>query len=715
MQHSKVIRPAAALRPALMARYQDLGDLRHDYPLVLVEQGGEGALIRPLSRILDEALRASAPVGAEGEALRQQALRLETELRRRVLAGAAGRLSDLWRAVEADLVRQSGEAPFGPLDRNLDLVRKHIAVDGAVIGCDAATLRRVLEHVWRATHDTKAHAFRKTVEGLILRLSDILKSDHMKSDEAHGSEALASAMATRDGSVDFAALSDVLHRQRPEDRLPAARVARIETALRALQCQPFFGPGRASQHCADRRAPYTYVFDSCSAALEAHRERLPDVLEFTKALTIAELEVENKYRPELHDAVFASFDESDLSADQLDLLPSTLICLRDGVTASAEISRAYEALACGLPFKVLVQVDDILGPTAPEPPRNSFGAGTARLASMAMGLNNAFALQSTSAHLYRLRDTLSHGMTYRGPALFSLYSGATATMPGIPPYILAAAASEARAFPNFAYDPGAGADWAGRFDLGANPQLEGDWPEYPLAFEDALGQRNSETVAFTFVDFAICDARYARFCHPAAPDDRTQVIEPAAAWLNRARGTRGTDRPYVLAVDPDNRLMRIVVDDRIAVAALGCKDAWNRLQELAGINNSHANRLLAEERRAREAVAQAVAQAAVAPVAVVPAAPAPQAVSEPQAADDGAPWIETPRCTTCNECKQISSGLFDYDENMQAFIKNPDGGTYRQLVEAAESCQVSIIHPGRPRDPNEPNLAELIERAKPFN
>jgi hypothetical protein len=37
------------------------------------------------------------------------------------------------------------------------------------------------------------------------------------------------------------------------------------------------------------------------------------------------------------------------------------------------------------------------------------------------------------------------------------------------------------------------------------------------------------------------------------------------------------------------------------------------------------------------------------------------------------------------------------------------------MVDAAESCQVSIIHPGKPRNPDEPNLAELTERAEHFN
>ena len=55
-----------------------------------------------------------------------------------------------------------------------------------------------------------------------------------------------------------------------------------------------------------------------------------------------------------------------------------------------------------------------------------------------------------------------------------------------------------------------------------------------------------------------------------------------------------------------------------------------------------------------------------------------------------------------------------YDANKQASIVNPEAGTYLQLVEAAESCQVSIIHPGRPRHPNEPGLEELLARAEPF-
>ncbi|HSQ68752.1 MAG TPA: ferredoxin [Steroidobacteraceae bacterium] len=78
------------------------------------------------------------------------------------------------------------------------------------------------------------------------------------------------------------------------------------------------------------------------------------------------------------------------------------------------------------------------------------------------------------------------------------------------------------------------------------------------------------------------------------------------------------------------------------------------------------------------------------------------------------PYIETIRCSTCNECTQINPRMFNYNENKQAFIADLKAGTFKEMVEAAESCQLSIIHPGKPWDPNEPGLEELIERAAPF-
>jgi len=725
----------AALRPALFARYGALERLRYDFPLVLVEGDGDGPVLRPLTSVMDAILRETAAPGAAGEKLRQLVLGLEDAIRQRVARGERDTLTNLWRTCAADLVAASNEPPFGPLATNLDRAREALRVDGLVIDCDGATPKAVLAHVWKAVHAAKAKEFRKKIDGLILRLTDILKADFTKSDEAHTPAALESSIGTSYAAAfDFHALSRVLSRGHADEGLPKERERRIHWVLFVLRSQRFYGPGRSSERKPGQPEPHRFIFESCAEALDAFRERLPAMLEFVKALTIAELEIENKYRAELHDPVFERFDESDLSAEQLALLPTSLVCLRDGRTDTAETVQAFEALASGLSIKVLIQTDDILGGTSPEPSRTAFGVGSARLAAMAMGLNSAYVFQASSAHLCRACEGLVTGMRYDGPALFCVFSGAVETAPHVAPYLLAAAATESRAFPTFSYDPSAGPDWAARFDLTNNPQLTADWPMHRLDYEDDALQRLAEDVAFTYIDFAACDRRYARFCEPSARAEWGEDMVPASECLEFSPEADGGRRPYVLTVGPDDELRRTVVDEKIIEAARRCNDAWRRLQELAGINNSHATRLLARERavweaeREREAplpgVAEAAAsaaptaeppaEAAAAPAEAAPAAPAAANGAEPAGEGDG-PWIEISRCTTCNECTQINNRIFVYNDDMQAYIADPDGGTYREIVEAAESCQVSIIHPGKPPNPDEPNIEDLIARAEPFN
>ena len=78
------------------------------------------------------------------------------------------------------------------------------------------------------------------------------------------------------------------------------------------------------------------------------------------------------------------------------------------------------------------------------------------------------------------------------------------------------------------------------------------------------------------------------------------------------------------------------------------------------------------------------------------------------------PYIDSPLCTTCNDCTDINPQLFMYNGNKQAYIADLAAGTYAEMVQAAERCQVAIIHPGKPWNGDEPGLDELLERAAPF-
>jgi pyruvate-ferredoxin/flavodoxin oxidoreductase len=87
------------------------------------------------------------------------------------------------------------------------------------------------------------------------------------------------------------------------------------------------------------------------------------------------------------------------------------------------------------------------------------------------------------------------------------------------------------------------------------------------------------------------------------------------------------------------------------------------------------------------------------------------------AADDLAidPYIDSARCTTCNECINLNSKLFVYNGDKQATVADPSAGTFQQLVVAAERCPVGAIHPGTPRNPKEKDLPKWLKRAEPFN
>ena len=78
------------------------------------------------------------------------------------------------------------------------------------------------------------------------------------------------------------------------------------------------------------------------------------------------------------------------------------------------------------------------------------------------------------------------------------------------------------------------------------------------------------------------------------------------------------------------------------------------------------------------------------------------------------PYIESERCTSCNECTNANRKMFAYNADKQAYIKDPRAGTFAQLVQAAEKCPVGAIHPGTPLNPNEKDLEKWLKRAQAF-
>jgi len=211
------------LRPALLARYRDLARLRYDFPLVLVENGRGESFVQALSGIVDALLLGIAQ-DEDDERATWHVLRLEREMRANVAEGVSGSLATLWDAASARLASPSDAA----LRKSLDRARSALKVDGEVVDCDAALPGRLVAHGWRLVQQERAGRFRGFIDGLCIRLSDILRADFVRSDAGRSPKSLkASFGGSHSDEFDFRAMSRMLGAAGSGDTMRETRRCRI--------------------------------------------------------------------------------------------------------------------------------------------------------------------------------------------------------------------------------------------------------------------------------------------------------------------------------------------------------------------------------------------------------------------------------------------------------------------------------------------------------
>lgn len=698
-------------RPALFARVADLNSLRYDFPLILNVNETPDRSVLSLSRLVDDAVE-SLGNNADRERIARHGYKLEAELRNGLSAIGSGDFGKMWNEATARLSNGSDST----LEDSAKKLWSHFDANGTLVDADAELPSRVVYHAWNAVQASKAKSFRQKAERLLQKLRDILDAEVVGSAAGRAPDRLRAGVGSSFASTfDFNAMSRMLVEAKPSFELSVDRRTRIERLIEVLEKQRFYPIGK------NLNEPYSFAFFKCSDALDAYTERHDEAVELLKTLAIADLEAKGEYRESVHDVLFNGFGANGLDAEELAELPDYLVCTDSATLDAAETAQMVELLAAGLPIKVLVRTDDVLEPSKVAEGHVALGLRARQLVDTAIGLTDVFVFQSGASHLFKMRDSLLRGLSYDGPALFSVFSGATRHNADVPPYLVAAAAMESRVFPAIVYDPSAGSDWATRLAVNENPSLDDDWPTHKFLFEDESLQAGTEDLAFTLADFMSMDDRFfGHFAVVPATECSDDLIPVPKALETVVSGMPG-EVPVVTLVDADGCIRRAIVDDRLLRETRRCLTMWHSLQELGGIHNSHAERLLAKELKSRSAETAAKPQTAEVPQAEAAAAPERVAavvatIVEPAAEDHGdEPYIETARCTTCNECTNVNPRMFAYNAEKQAYIADPDAGTYRQLVEAAEGCQVSIIHPGKPRNLKEPGIEDLIKRAADFN
>jgi pyruvate-ferredoxin/flavodoxin oxidoreductase len=261
------------------------------------------------------------------------------------------------------------------------------------------------------------------------------------------------------------------------------------------------------------------------------------------------------------------------------------------------------------------------------------------------------------------------------------------------------------------------------FDLEGNPSIDQDWPTYTLQFTNEEGKLDKMEVPLTFADFAVTEGRFRKQFRTVPRDAWNDNLILLADFLKLSADERDGKFPYIWGVNAKNKLIKVVPAQPIVLACEDRRNFWQMLKSLAGlqtqkldestiqrIRNEFAHELasklmvMADGSAASTTVVEAVAQPVAAAIAV-PASTGPQT----------GPWIESAMCTSCDECTGINPRIFAYDEHRHAYVKDAKGGPYKDLVRAAEKCTAQVIHPGSPSDPNEKDLAKLIQRAAKYN
>lgn len=755
-----------SLIPAVLYPYRDLARVRYDYPLCLPDSPGEAWAV-PLRTIFDRLIEKTVPEGEEGESFRKNLLRLEEQIRHFLENEGAGRLTDLWEAAANQILEdaRSQKQKDDLIAKQFAAARNALNLDGTLLPCDSSTPERLLQaaagRVWR----NKIEKIRREVEDLIARLRDTLDTDEARASRAYSAEGLRASIGKGDEEeVDFSAMSTILARSRPAQSLPEKRQQRIAESLHTLESlRPFLAGESGAAKPKGRMAQPDTLADSAKTALEAARRWQKTFVAFFKALRIARLEAKNRYHEEKHDAFFATFDVNLLTPEESGLFPPVLLSLAANRIKAEDKSLLLDILGSDFPTKILLRVDDLAESPFADDHQPAANFWAAQLARMALNSNHSYVLQSGISNPAALAGGFANGLQYQGPALFAVYTaaGAEAHSP-LPGYLLSAAASHSRAFPGFVYDPGKGADWASRFSLSLAAQSARVWPEMTFLCQTVEGREKMTAVEFTYADFLAADRRFAGQFLPVPPADGSDKLVPLGEYFRLSREDMADKVPFLWMVDEKGLLWRVVVSWRVVAAVQRIAANWRNLQELAGINNSHLLRMMEAEQKqlqdeTRRAAEPAAAQPAASPnvaeltrdiafriingliavgrgeaipsapltVPLLPPSPAPgvPAAGAPAAAPEKAEealvieeaYIDSPLCTSCNDCININNRVFAYNENKQAYIKDAGAGTFKQLVQAAEKCPVQIIHPGKPKNPNEPGLEALIKRAAKFN
>ncbi len=232
----------------------------------------------------------------------------------------------------------------------------------------------------------------------------------------------------------------------------------------------------------------------------------------------------------------------------------------------------------------------------------------------------------------------------------------------------------------------------------------------------------------TFADFAASEGRFRKQFRIAPADTWSDEMAPLHEFLEMDADDREELIPYIWGVNDKNRLIRIICSAEMVLSCQERLSFWHQLKGIAGeLDQVDVNALVQQakiemaNRLSSTLLSLAASGNAGALTDNISTQTMEASGSNGSGAGNGeeAPdyepvWIETPECTACDECTEIAPETFVYNDDKQATVSNSRGGSYKNIVRAAEKCTAGCLHPGTPWNMTEKDIDKLIKRAEKY-
>ena len=636
--------------------------------------------------------------------------------------------------------------------------------DGACTGCGEKSVLHLFTSTVTALMQGRVKKHVNEVTDLIDQLEKHIKmklAEHVDISNLSGIEkALTSHQASDLSLAELAGTLDEGKSGKPVDQEWLAWVTRLLTKLKQLRHAYVDGVthnGRANMGFINATGcssvygssfpynPYPFPWanhlfqDSASVALGLFEGHMVKMAEGFKAIRMAKAELDGAENFAALEKELTYFNWERFSDEEFLLCPPVVSVGGDGAMFDIGFQNVSRALMSGRPIKILVLDTQVYSNTGGQACTSGFmgqvsdmapygkawkGKKESRKEMSLIGAahRTAFILQGNVSNYTHLIEGFIDGINARRPALFTIYSVCQPehAVADDATFARSKMALESRAFPILRFDPEGGDSWEDCLNLDGNPNLEDDWLSYRLEYEDEEGNKEHMELPMTFADFAVAEGRFRKHFRVAPRDTWNENMVLLAEFLEMDEEERDGKFPFIWAVDKKNRLIRVLIAAELVASAEERMHFWRTLKALAGITKKVDPEQIAAQVRAETAQKLAAGLMAMlggdAAAALLPAAMPATAGGAPAAGGGGYEpvWIEQSECTSCDECVKINPKIFEYDANKKAFVKDPRGGAYKDIVRAAEKCTGKCIHPGTPADPNEKGLDKLVKRAEKY-